>query len=274
MKKYILGFALLAGLALTSCNKDNEGAIYQPSWQNVSFEMESPNQILTQDASITIPVRLIRANTEGAYTAHYTLASETEGIFTDNNSGQVTFEVGKNEAFVNLSAANMKKGNLYEAVLTLSDADVAQNDTITGTAVNETKISIMCDYNWVSAGTCTFTDFNFSESDDGDSAKGVEILNGEGSNVYRIVSPLYTVYGDKAFLTNAPNIDFYLNADGSISLPEGQVCDMAGYWLYMDTKNYGGYCFVEQSGNTYVVHHLLLQGSSLYIGQFMFTWNK
>ena len=77
MKKYIFGLALVAGFVLTSCDKDDEGAIYNPSLQNVSFETAEANQLLTQDASISIPVRLIRSNVSEAYTAHYTLTSET-----------------------------------------------------------------------------------------------------------------------------------------------------------------------------------------------------
>jgi hypothetical protein len=275
MKKYILGFALLAGFVLTSCDTKNEGALYSSSFQNVSFEIKEANQILTQDATLSIPVRLIRANTADAYTAHYTLISANDGIFTDANGGQVTFESGKAEAVVVINAANMVKGNEYTAKLKLSDADVAQADTTTNTAIAETTISIMCDYNWVNAGTCTFIDFNFADDEEkGAKAENVSILNGEGSNVYRIVSPLYKVYKSNSFETSAPNIDFYLNADGTITFPEGSSCNMAGYYLYWDTKNYSSYCFVEQNGNDYTVNHMLRQGTSLYLGKFQFIWKK
>lgn len=274
MKKYIFGLALMAGFMLTSCDKDNEGAIYNPSLQNVSFETAEANQLLTQDASISIPVRLIRSNVSEAYTAHYTLTSETPENFSDANGGQVTFNAGVNSAVVTINVNNMEKGSLYKATLSLSDADVALSDTITKTAVAATTISVMCDYVWVEAGTCTFTDFTFSEADEGDTAENVPIINGQGSNVYRILRPHYYVYKDNDFATDAANIEFYLNADNSISLPEGASANLAGYYLYMDTGNYGAYCFVEQDGNTYLVNHLLLAGTSLYTGAFKFTWNK
>ena len=274
MKKYIFGLALMAGFFLTSCDTDNEGAIYNPSWQNISFEKANANQLLTQDATLSIPVRLIRSNVSETYTAHYSLTSEQEGIFTDNGGGQVTFEKGKNDAIVTLTANNMQKGTLYEATLTLSDADKAQADTITNGAITATKISVMCDYVWVDAGTCTFTDFIFSEDENGATAENIPIINGQGSNVYRILRPHYYVYKDDAFATDAANIEFYLNDDNSIKLPAGTSAYLAGYYLYMDYGDYASYCFVEQDGNTYKVNHLLLSGSNLYTGSFSFTWNR
>ena len=51
MKKYILGFALLAGFVLTSCDTKNEGAIYNPPFQNVSFETATPAQVMVKSSS-------------------------------------------------------------------------------------------------------------------------------------------------------------------------------------------------------------------------------
>lgn len=151
MKKYILGFALLAGFVLTSCDTKNEGALYNPSFQNVSFEAAAPAQVTVKSSSTDVVVRLIRSNTSEAYTAHYTL-TDPKGIFTDGSGGQVTFEKGMAEAFATVKANNMVGGNVYTATLKLSSADVAQADTVTNTAVLETKISVKCDWNWLTLG--------------------------------------------------------------------------------------------------------------------------
>lgn len=185
MKKVFLGLALLAGFALTSCNTDNEGALYSPSSQNVSFEVEEGSQILTQNATLSIPVRLIRANANGgSYTAHYTLTPENEGIFTDASGGQVTFENGKAETTILINAANMEKGNVYKAKLKLSDADIAQADTITNSAIAETIINVKCDWNWVSVGKGHYDSPEWWEED-----YDVNIFLAEGASpkLYKII---------------------------------------------------------------------------------------
>ena len=61
----------------------------------------------------------------------------------------------------------------------------------------------------------------------------------------------------------------------TISVPEGYWnLNYWGYKCYYDTEDYGAYCFIEKDGNTYGVNHLLVNGSSLYIGYFEFTYPK
>ena len=199
MKKVLLGFALLAGFVLTSCNTDNEGALYNSSFQNVSFEVKEANQILTQEATLSIPVRLIRANASSAYTAHYTLISANDGIFTDANGGQVTFESGKAEATILINAANMVKGNEYTAKLKLSDADAAQADTVTNSAIDETTISIMCDYNWIAVGKGHYDSPEWWEED-----YDVNIVYADGTSpkLYKIISLFEKGYDIQFTITN------------------------------------------------------------------------
>ena len=74
--KYFFGLALLAAAA-TSCNSDNEGAIYQSSAANITFEQKEMAQVTTPEESITIPVRVIRGNKAEAATATYTTQTES-----------------------------------------------------------------------------------------------------------------------------------------------------------------------------------------------------
>ncbi len=207
MKKYIFGLALMAGFVLTSCDTDNEGAIYNPSWQNISFEMAKPAQLLTQESSLTVPVRLIRSNTTEAYTAHYTMSSEAEGIFTDGNGGQVSFDKGQSEAVVTLTANNMEKGNLYQAVLQLSDADVALADTTTKSAVKVTTISVMCDYNWTALGKGFYSSPEWWEDE-----YNVDILQAEGAS-----PKLYKILG---LFQKGYDIKFTINDNNEVYVPQ------------------------------------------------------
>ena len=95
-------------------------------------------------------------------------------------------------------------------------------------------------------------------------------------NMYCIVSPLSYVYtaGYSYGQGDDSNWVFTLNSDGSISVPEGESLYYWGYNAYY-TSGYPGYCYVEQSGNTYDVHFLLKDGSGLYAGgRFVFTWDR
>lgn len=207
MKKYILGFALLAGFALTSCNTDNEGAIYTPSFQNVSFEVENGSQIMTSNSTLTIPVRLVRASTTGTYTAHYTLIPNNEGIFTDGSGGQVTFEDGNAEAFATINAANMVKGYEYKAMLKLSDADVAQKDTITNSAIYTTIINVKCDWNWLTVGKGHYDSPEWWEED-----FDVDIVTAEGAS-----PKLYKILG---LFASGYDIEFTITDDNKVMVPK------------------------------------------------------
>ena len=205
MKKYLFGLALFAGLALTSCNTDNEGALYHPSVQNVSFEASAPAQITVSSSSAEIPVRLVRAQTTDAYTAHYTL-TDPKGIFTDANGGQVTFERGMAEAIVTLKANNMEIGNAYSATLQLSEADMAQADTLTNSAIAKTTISVMCDYNWVSVGKGHYDSPEWWED-----SYDVNIVLAEGTSpkLYKIIGLFEAGY----------DIKFTISDDNKVNVP-------------------------------------------------------
>lgn len=205
MKKYLFGLALFAGLALTSCNTDNEGALYHPSVQNVSFEASAPAQITVSSSSTEIPVRLVRAQTTDAYTAHYTL-TDPKGIFTDANGGQVTFEKGMAEAIVTLKANNMEIGNAYSATLQLSKADVEQADTLTNSAIAKTTISVMCDYNWVSVGKGHYDSPEWWED-----SYDVNIVLAEGTSpkLYKIIGLFEAGY----------DIKFTISDDNKVNVP-------------------------------------------------------
>lgn len=206
MKKYLFGLALFAGLALTSCNTDNEGALYSPSVQNVSFEASAPAQITVSSSSAEIPVRLVRAQTTDAYTAHYTL-TDPKGIFTDANGGQVTFEKGMAEAIVTLKANNMEIGNAYSATLQLSKADVEQADTLTNSAIAKTTISVMCDYNWISVGKGHYDSPEWWED-----SYDVNIVLAEGTS-----PKLYKIIG---LFASGYDIKFTISDDNKVMVPK------------------------------------------------------
>lgn len=265
ISKYLLGFALL-GLALTSCDTDNEGAIYKASDVNVSFENEDLATVTTDKSSITVPVRIIRGDKTGAFTASYTTKASAEGIFSDDCNGSVTFADGEAVKIINVTASNMVVGNKYSYEIILSDATMAHADTVTNSAIASTKVNIMCDYNWVDAGTATFTDYTWGDEDGNPVSGEVKMVQAEGTTIYRLIAPVATVYEGIESGGDTSNFEFTVDANKDITFPDGIYLNFWGYKMYYDSATYGAYCFVEREGNTYGINFLLLNGTSLYTG--------
>ena len=70
LTKYLLGFALLSlGMAMTSCDQENEGAIYNSAFNNVSWEQDEI-ETTTAEEEIVVPVMITRNHKAGALTSH------------------------------------------------------------------------------------------------------------------------------------------------------------------------------------------------------------
>ena len=139
-------------------------------------------------------------------------------------------------------------------------------------------IKIHSDYNWVSAGSCLFVDYTFSDSDNGDAARDVPIINAEGTNLYRIVQPFMAVYGKggNGFSVDT-SIEFTMNADYSINLvhdEDGIVVTADQYDFVWVDKYVPDYCNVVNNGNVYQASMLgLVSGEGYYTGfSFAFQW--
>lgn len=275
--KYInrIFVVLMAVLGLASCDQDNIGAIYTPNVQNVSFG-DAQYSALTSDESTSVKIRVVRSISAGAYTANLVLNTEDADVLSLANGGAVSFADGQSVAYTTVDAKNMKKGVTYAAKLALSDADVAQADTIIKKTVTECAVEITCDYNWVSAGSGSFFDgFYFEEL-----ADDVKVMHAEGSDLYRLVTPELQVWKASGlpaqYQPDAANFDFQLKSDGTVVIADGQYNLGTGYDLYFNTAKYGAYCNVTNVNGVITVNSLMAYGSSLYIGApaFVFTWTN
>ena len=156
MNKILMGLAVMAGGLFASCDTENEGTVYNVYTPNVSFEA-SKTEKLVSESETEVKVLVTRFGTSGEYTMHYTGAADTEGIFTDENNGTVTFANGENKAYITLKAGNMEKGNSYTYTMVMSDEDVATADTIIGKPVQKINVVVTCDYTWELFATGTFS---------------------------------------------------------------------------------------------------------------------
>lgn len=276
--KYIISLVMIAGI-MSSCDTDNIGGVYTPTAQNISFESDEAVNIKTSESDIEVSVCLIRNIKQGEYTAHYTLETEEEGVFTDLGNGSVTFADGSTTATVTLKLNGMEKGSEYNATLTLSDADIATADENIGDPTVITSVTVMCDYEWIPAGTATFYDYTFADEDEELSAE-VAIENASGTNLYRIIDAYKSIPNLGAEDTG---IQFTINSDGSMDM----VTDGNGFittvtlkdssYIFAWVDDYAGvYCNTYNEGNFYALSTLgIIDGDGYYTGfAFGFVWNK
>lgn len=277
MKIYMIALAMVAGGLLSSCDTDNESTIYTPQNVNVSFETEEPAEVLTANASDTIAVRIVRSDTRSAYTAHYTMESADNGIFTENGGGTVTFEPGEGVKVIDVIASNMKPGNSYSATLTLSDADLAVADTITNNMKASTTLTVRRDYTWVAAGSGTFDDETFIGA-----TATVKVEHAQDTKLYRLVNPYQaiaaTAAGADLGKVQAANLQFTMEDDGTVSMDDGTYEIVPGSTqsaskMYWAPTKYPDYCNVTNDKGVITWNFLVLNGSDLYTGgNFIFTW--
>ena len=214
MNKILMGLAVVAGGLFASCDTDNEGTVYSVYTPNVSFEASKTEKIVSESET-EVKVLVTRFGTNGEYTMHYTGAADTDGIFTDENNGTVTFANGSNQAYVTLKAANMVKGNSYTYSLTMSDEDVATADTIIGKPKQKIDIVVTCDYTWELFGVGTYS--NSNPVIGLDSWKQKIYRAAENPNLYKLPATVYDY-----------DLKIYIKDDGTVVVP------FQTYWAYGD----------------------------------------
>ena len=214
---------------------------------------------------------MLRVKSDGNYTAHYTLTTETADNFVDETQGSVSFESGQNAATIKVKATGMEKGKIYKAILALAESEKAQRDPAITAVFDTTSISIKCDYEWEKAGRVSFTDFTFS--DDG-ATDTVVVEHGKGSNVYRLVEP-YSVY--RADGVKGADIELKLDENHAASKDVGtfplETTNALGYTMYWNPVKYPNYCALTSEGNVYTFTFLVAKGGKLYPGgKFTYKW--
>lgn len=275
MTKYLFGLALLAlGMSMTSCDQENEGAIYNSAFNNVTWEQKSMSTI-TAEEEIVVPVMITRNHKDGALTVNYTTEASDPDVLSDDGNGKVTFAAGEATALVNVKATNLEKGQTYTYKMTLDDAAVADVDTNFNKAYQTITVKIVSDYTWEDAGTCTFIDNNFY---DAGTVEGVQVVQAlENKTIFRIIKPYQKLTegtADEADYADADNIEFHLKADGSPDYIVGPFY-VAGYGMeYFTSGGYAGYCTFVNQGNYFIVNHLIsVDGAVKYLGEFEFIYD-
>ena len=241
--KYILGLALVAA-GLTSCDTDNVGAIYEPAVANVSF-ITAQQSATTKANSITVPVAIGRAMTDGSASYTVTISDASEGVTLKDQ--QVTFAAGEGMSYVNVEFTNMGPGETYECTLNLSNDAVATANTEFGEQITSTKVSVMCDFDWEELGNGFYSSPEWWEEE-----FDVPIVHAKGSNIYRMIGLFQDGY----------DIQFTINADNTVTVPGQPSWYHSSYgdvWLVGDANDtadgYAGTYDPATKKITFILYH-------------------
>lgn len=275
--KYLFGLALLAlGMSMTSCDKENEGAIYNPASSNVSWEQKAYST-KTAEETIEVPIMISRATKDGELTVNYTVEASDPEVLSDDHNGKVNFAAGEGMATVKVKAANMEKGTTYTYTMTLDDASAAADENLS--AIKTITVRIESDYTWLDGGTCRFIDFNFGDGVEGE----VEVLKAqENPNIIKLLNPFLALYGenpdDAEYFKDSDDIivTFYDAPDASGNVGEiGTGLIMGEYTIEYLPSRYPSYCYFQADDNYYTVGHLIgVDGEPTYVGGFDFEYER
>lgn len=212
--KYIKSlFSILMVLSLcvfTSCDQENEGAIYDANNQGLSFtfnsfELSAP----ANNPVISIPV--YRAVTNDAFTSSITVTTDAQGVSAPSS---ISFAAGEKETTIEINLGDqLGVGEIIDITVKLNEADASIG------GVSETVVSAYKEYVFESLGMGTFQD-NWALG----GTYSVEIQKAQGFDRYRVIDPYKEgLTNDDGEWTNwiamgtrCPYIEFWEIGDGLI----------------------------------------------------------
>lgn len=246
--KYILGLAIVAAsLSLTSCDQDNEGAIFEgPALANVSFTQKAINTE-TEESTMTIPVVVTRNYSTEPYTATITMTDASGNNFKLQNN-QVTFAAGEQKAQTAVVITDIQEGNLYTCKLQLSDADVQTANQFEN-QIHSMTIEVLRRA-WISLGMAHYNSPEWWEEE-----FDVEVKQAEGTNLYKLIGLFqagydisFTIEDNKVYVPK--QVSWVHSGYGPVSL-----CGYAG------DNNYAGPYDPETKTATLDLVHTVSAGS-------------
>ena len=272
MKLYkSLFLTVVAALAFTSCSDKGYWEAVEIEGTRYSFAQAASNYSLTASDNMTeAVVTVYRSSKEGEVTVPlYVAIDSTHMAVLSVAEESVTFADGSDvaEVIVNVDMAAMAIGTKYAAQLALL-VDSA-NISITGPQVH--NLSVVLNYNWVSAGSGIYAS-SWDGAQWGIKFEKVEGYSDEnGYQLYRIPN-LYA---------NGYHLEFYTDAAGNAVaaayglIPLGITDGGSPVYIYNDYVNYASYCSFTNEGNYFVLNALWRIGNNLYTGcQEQFLWQE
>lgn len=215
ISEYILGGAIAIAALLSSCDTDNEGAVYHSGNEGLSFTSSVLTDVAVSPADPTFEVEIVRGNAQNALTGSIGLSGTVGNApFDGITATDYSFLPGEYRTTVRVDVSALSIGQELALTLTITDTD---NVSVGGVA--ETTLNVSKEYNWISLGTGTFTD-NWGWG----ITYNVEILKADGFDRWRVIEPYAeSEINDDGEWENwlngesAPYIEFWLTEDGYVN---------------------------------------------------------
>lgn len=179
INKILFGFAIVMAALFTSCNKDNEGAIYNnQGGAGLSFTASTLSSVEVPASNPVFDVEIVRGNIVGAASGNLTATLKVG----DNELPGVTvsgynFADGQNSTTVSVNVSPLEVGVVGSLTLTIADADASVG------AIKSATMKVSKAYEWESLGKGAFVDnfFGFVSEP--------EIMKAKGYERYRVMAP-------------------------------------------------------------------------------------
>ena len=179
LNKVLFGLTIVAAALFSSCNKDNEGAVYSNQGNaGLSFTASTLSTVEVPASNPVFDVEIVRGNTVGAATGNLTATlmagnAEVSGVTVSGYS----FADGQNSTTVSVNISPLEVGVAGSLTLTIADADASIG------GVKSATMKVSKAYEWKSLGKGQFYDNFFGMTSQ------PEILKAEGFDRYRVIEP-------------------------------------------------------------------------------------
>lgn len=179
INKILFGFTIVMAALFTSCNKDNEGAIYNnQEGAGLSFTASTLVAVEVPASNPVFEVEILRGNISGAASGNVTATlkvgeTELSGVTVSGYN----FADGQNSTTVSVNISPLEVGVVGSLTLTIADADASVG------AIKSATMKVSKAYEWESLGKGAFVDnfFGFVSEP--------EIMKAKGYERYRVMAP-------------------------------------------------------------------------------------
>lgn len=179
LNKVFFGLTIVAAALFSSCNKDNEGAVYSNQGNaGLSFTASTLAAVEVPASNPVFDVEIVRGNTSGAATGNLTATLKAgDEVIPGATVSAFNFADGQNSTTVSVNIAPLAVGVAGTITLTIDDADASIG------GVKSTTMKVSKAYEWKSLGKGYFQDNFFGMESE------PEILKAEGFDRYRVIEP-------------------------------------------------------------------------------------
>lgn len=265
-KYFMMVVVAIAGLSFASCSDDDDNYTVGEASDGAYLYSEFASKTFLPDDNQTFTINLGRTNASGEQT--FELKCDNDKF---NAPSTVTFKAGESTVAIPVTF-DMDLGSTETAQFTIPTAEssVYGDDTI--------SVSITRDYTWEKIGTADFTDGIFT-----DAQATVDVQKAkEGTNLYKFVTPMRTLYKQNGETTLPGGVDlvFTMDEEGNITMDQGiydvedgtSLIENGAYQFYYVCERYPDMCFFDNDNGMITFSSLLLSGGSLY-GPYTWTFN-